>query len=226
MKRLILVAIALIILLALPAIAQAGGPVTAPTLVEVVRNSNLRLGPSTAFRIVDIAVQGERLNVYGCNIDCTWYFIGATIHYDVWIAAFLTRPVAPATGPGTLPRYETWRAPLAVPVAPVVPAPPVVPISPLVPVPGVGAAVVTQATTLYAGPGFNYPQRGVVSQGQQLIIDGRNTAGTWYVLASGDWIQADRVANVPPNLPLAWEPPPPEQPQPVAPVQPVSPLVP
>lgn len=56
---------------------------------------------------------------------------------------------------------------------------------------------------LRAGPGTTYAVAGSTASGQQLDIVARNSAGDWLQLASGAWIAAFLVNNVPGDLAVA-----------------------
>jgi hypothetical protein len=57
---------------------------------------------------------------------------------------------------------------------------------------------------LYSGPDFNAAIVGQVTVGDQLTIIGLYTEGTWYLLATGQWIPGAAVNNVPLTLPLVF----------------------
>lgn len=63
-------------------------------------------------------------------------------------------------------------------------------------------ATVTRTVNLRAGPGTNYPIRGVARQGQQLELISQTQNGAWYQLSDGRWVAAFLVANDP-ELPIA-----------------------
>lgn len=60
---------------------------------------------------------------------------------------------------------------------------------------------VNRNSNLRAGPGINYAVVDTVPAGTLLALDGQNQIGTWLRLASGAWIAAFLVDNVP-DLPV------------------------
>jgi endonuclease YncB( thermonuclease family)/uncharacterized protein YraI len=94
MKRMsVLLAIATLLLFAIPAFAQ-----DFPSRVEVLRRSNMRVGPGTSFSVTRVALPGEQFDVIACNADCSWY----QLENERWIAAFLVRPVDRDAGPAVV----------------------------------------------------------------------------------------------------------------------------
>lgn len=150
---------------------------TFPIVVTVQSSANVRSGPGTEFPIISAARPGQRLNVYGCNLDCSWYLLAD----NCWIAAFLVepeQPIIPATGGnGQMPNV-------------VVSVPITVPGSPLqrIRCPQTAVDIVT-----YAGPATFYPVVDSRPAGECVAIVGRNTAGDWYQLSHGMWIDAAAV---------------------------------
>lgn len=52
------------------------------------------------------------------------------------------------------------------------------------------------------GPGVSFAIVGSAQSGQALDISGQDSSGQWLQLASGFWIAASLVNNIPPNLPV------------------------
>ena len=153
---------------------------TFPIVVTVQSSANVRSGPGTEFPIISAARPGQRLNVYGCNLDCSWYLLAE----DCWIAAFLVKPEQPitpaTTGSGQMPNVPNV----------VVSVPITVPGSPLQTIrcPQTAGDIVT-----YAGPATFYPVVDSRPAGECVAIVGRNTAGDWYQLSHGMWLDAAAV---------------------------------
>lgn len=59
--------------------------------------------------------------------------------------------------------------------------------------PATYTAAVLRDANLRTGPGLTYPMAGMAAAGQTLRIAGRNAAGDWYQLESGEWIAASLV---------------------------------
>lgn len=57
---------------------------------------------------------------------------------------------------------------------------------------------------LYSGPDFNAAIVGQVMMGEQLLIIGIYTKGTWYLLANGMWLPGTVVDHAPLTLPLVF----------------------
>jgi uncharacterized protein YraI len=187
---------------------------TFPVVVTVLKSANVRAGPGTEYAIISAARPGQRLNVLGCNIDCSWYLLAE----DCWIAAFLAEPEQPVT---TVPAFPTVAIPGNAPVPTIVVGVPITvggTATPAVRCPQTAGDVVT-----YAGPATFYPVVDLRPVGECLAIIGRNAAGDWYQLVHGMWIDAGAVLYAPPIefLPITDQiitatPPPP--PTPVIPV--------
>lgn len=52
------------------------------------------------------------------------------------------------------------------------------------------------------GPGTDFPVVASAQPGQALVVSGQDSTGQWLQLASGYWIAASLVDNIPPNLPV------------------------
>ena len=148
-----------------------------PFVATVKSSANVRSGPSTEFPIISAARPGQRLDVYGCNADCSWYLLAE----NCWIAAFLVEPEQSFTpsvgGGGQMPTV-------------------------IVSVPITFATTSAQSTrcpqtagniVTYAGPATFYPVVDSRPIGECIAIVGRNSAGDWYQLAHGTWIDAAAV---------------------------------
>ncbi len=75
-----------------PVVADAQA--TPPFAATVTTRSNLRSGPGTTYRVVDVATTGTVVQVARCNDDCSWYELAD----GTWIAARLVNPIAETAG--------------------------------------------------------------------------------------------------------------------------------
>jgi uncharacterized protein YraI len=85
-------------------------------------------------------------------------------------------------------------------------------------------AVVTHETlNVRAGPGTSYAKVGTLRQGDEVVVTGRNKAGTWLAITAADgiegWVYAEytNVDTSVESLPVAKAPPPPASPTPAGP---------
>ncbi len=66
-------------------------------------------------------------------------------------------------------------------------------------------SVVLEEANLRAGPGTEYERLGSVAPGEVVTLAGRNAAGDWYQLGTGEWIAAFLVQGAPAGLPVVDE---------------------
>ena len=90
-------------------------------------------------------------------------------------------------------------------------------------------AVVTHETlNVRAGPGTSYAKVGTLRQGDEVVVTGRNKAGTWLAVTTADgtqgWVFAEYTSVDSPveSLPVAKAPPPPASPTPAGPTPTLS----
>jgi uncharacterized protein YgiM (DUF1202 family) len=90
-------------------------------------------------------------------------------------------------------------------------------------------AVVTHETlNVRAGPGTSYAKVGVLQQGDEVKVTGRNGAGTWLAITTADgtegWVYADYTSpdTAIKSLPIAQASPPPASPMPPGPTPTLS----
>ncbi|MBP8292562.1 MAG: DUF4236 domain-containing protein [Caldilineaceae bacterium] len=93
-------------------------------------------------------------------------------------------------------------------VATATPAPPTATAVPATatPAPAPIGSVANDIANLREGPGTDYPAIGSAAAGQVVEPVGQNSAGDWLQLASGAWIAAALVDNVPGGLPVTAAP--------------------
>lgn len=142
-----------------------------PTVVVVKSSANVRSGPGTEYAVISGARPGQRLSVVGCNADCSWYRLAN----DCWIAAFLVKPELPPAAPTVMVSI-----PITIPGQPT------------------QCPQTNSPTTTYAGPGTFYPTVDMRPAGECVAIIGRNSAGDWYQLYRGMWIQSAAVVYADP----------------------------
>jgi hypothetical protein len=156
--------------------------ITFPLVVVVKQPANVRSGPGTAYPVISGARPGQRLTVYGCNHDCTWYLLAE----DCWIVAFLVRPEQPVitSGSAPLPTTDAWLPTVVVSIP--IPVGDNAPQSTLCPQ--------TLATiNTYAGPATFYAVVGTLPAGECVAVIGRNSLGDWFQLSHGMWILAASI---------------------------------
>jgi uncharacterized protein YraI len=150
----------------------------------VIKPANVRAGPGTDFPIISGARPGQRLTVYGCNSDCSWYQLAD----DCWIAAFLVKPEQSIAAPVVVPVTTAGiRLPTDDPRLPTV----VVSI-PLTVTDGVIQTTqcpqTIAAVNTYTGPGTTFSVVETVPAGECVAVVARNTLGDWVQLSHGMWM--------------------------------------
>lgn len=172
-------------------------PVTGASATVATGALNVRSGPSLAYSPVAVVNQGTVVSLIGRNANGTWAKIRLANGTEGWVnadGAYITPNVAISS----LPVLD----------APTVTA---------------TALVSTGALNVRSGPGVTYSVITVASQGQTVMLLGRNANSSWVKIRLGNntegWVNASLLtANVAiSSLPLADSPAAPEPPVPVAP---------
>lgn len=174
-------------------------PPTGATATIATGALNVRSGPSLAYSPVAVVNQGAVVSLIGRNANSTWAKIRLANGTEGWVNAASTY-ITPNVAISSLPVVDTG-------------------------IPNVSATalVATGALNVRSGPGVNYSVVTVVSQGQTVILLGRNANSSWAKIRLGNntegWVNASLLTpNVAiSSLPLADSPAAPEPPVPVAP---------
>jgi uncharacterized protein YraI len=180
-----------------PTAASPALPITFPAVGKVLKSANVRSGPGTNYAVISSARPGQRLNLLGCNADCSWYQLAD----DCWIAAFLIEVEQP-TAIGA--QVTTVQLPPADARLPTV----------VVSIPITVSDVTSQTTrcpqtmaalNVYAGPGTFYLTAGTLPAGECISVIGRNAIGDWFLLSQGFWVLAAAVLYAEPieTMPIA-----------------------
>lgn len=96
-------------------------------------------------------------------------------------------------------------------------------VSPSTPIPATPTphlSTVNRGANIRSGPGINYAVTGGLGSGDRIQLVAQTTDGTWFQMASGQWIYAALVSNPPADLPrsrVAEAPPVPPTATPVPP---------
>lgn len=168
-----------------------------PVVVRVNSDANLRSGPGSTFARVDGVAFNSDVAVVGKFVDDNWYFLtsgswifGAMFDVapDVPLVNADGRPVGSAAPAATIPAAAT--------PAPTTGITSTTPLSP---------PTASILANLRAAPNITAALVGSAKAGQVLDIVGKNAAGDWLKLASGSWIFAELVDNIPTNLPVVAE---------------------
>jgi len=167
-----------------------------PVVARVNGDANLRSGPGSTFERVDGVAFNSDVNVVGKFVDDDWYFLTS----GSWIfgAMFDVAPDVPlvnADGSPVVAGAPAVTVPAAATAAPTT---------------GITSTTTVSPTTnilanLRAAPSTTAALVGSLEAGQVLDIVGQNAAGDWLQLASGSWIFAELVDNIPTNLPVVAE---------------------
>ncbi|WP_420630953.1 SH3 domain-containing protein [Candidatus Leptofilum sp.] len=161
---------------------------------------NVRSGPSLAYSPVTVVTQGTVVSLIGRNGDSSWAKIRLSNGTEGWVnadGAYIT----PNVSISSLPLADSATAPSS----------------------SATALVSTGALNVRSGPGVTYSVLTAVSQGQTVILLGRNADSSWAKIRLGNSIEGwVNVSLITPSvsissLPLADSPAPPEPPVPVAP---------
>lgn len=123
MKRFILTAIGILILMSFVPVSVHAQDATSNLTVRVDREESVRNGPGTQFDLVGHLAAGTVMRVTSCNADCSWLEVAPAI----WISASQATPVITSSQPnGNLvvgsPAAANAAAPLPTPIPTPVPA--------------------------------------------------------------------------------------------------------
>ncbi len=159
-------------------LAAAAPPTLAPGTLRATTAAVVRSGPGASYAQVGVLGEGQIASVLGqeATFEGTWFQIGA----DRWVNAWVVE-VASAAGPGADAENMPTEATLA---------------------PGMLRADV--AVVVRGGPGEDYPQVGVLRQGETAAIEGRDIYGLWLMVGEGRWVgrQVVTVAGDVETLPV------------------------
>lgn len=159
-----------------------------PVVVRVNADANLRSGPGATFERVGGANFGSEVTVTGKFATDNWYLLDS----GAWIFGELleTAPDVPLVNADGTP---VGSAPAAE--------------SPAAETPTTGATTPTAnvLANLRAAPNTTAAIVGSAQPGEALSLLGKNAAGDWLQLASGAWIFAALVNDVPADLPVVQE---------------------
>jgi len=140
--------------------------------VLVLRNANLRMGPSLDHAIIGAATAGQWVIVSDQVGD--WYQLST----GQWIATFLVAP--------------TWDSRVVQFGSKAQPKPAATPTG----------ATIYHVANLRSGPGTTYPIVGSAQPGYTLDLIGRDQTGEWFILRDGMWIAAFLISGAPTDLPV------------------------
>ncbi|MBK7896591.1 MAG: SH3 domain-containing protein [Anaerolineaceae bacterium] len=161
---------------------------------------NVRSGPSLAYPAVAVTYQGHIVSLIGRNADSSWAKIRLSNGTEGWVNAASTY-ITPNVSISSLPLADSASAPTS----------------------SATALVATGALNVRSGPGVTYSVITAASQGQTVMLLGRNANSSWAKIRLGNgsegWVN---VSLITPSvaigsLPLADSPVAPEPPVPVAP---------
>ena len=161
---------------------------------------NVRSGPSLAYDPVAVVTQGTVVSLIGRNADSSWAKIRLSSGTEGWVNA-ASDYITPNVSISSLPLADSATAPTSTATA----------------------LVSTGALNVRSGPGVNYSVLTAVSQGQTVILLGRNGNSSWAKIQLGNGTQGwVNVSLITPSvsissLPVADSPAEPEPPVPVAP---------
>ncbi|MBK8901974.1 MAG: SH3 domain-containing protein [Anaerolineaceae bacterium] len=174
-------------------------PITGATATIATGALNVRSGPSLAYSPVAVVYQGNVVSLIGRNANSSWAKIRLANGTEGWVNAASTY-ITPNVAISSLPVVDTG-----------------------IPSVTATALVATGALNVRSGPGVNFSVVTVVSQGQTVMLLGRNANSSWAKIRLGNntegWVNASLLTpNVSiSSLPLADSPAAPEPPVPVAP---------
>lgn len=191
---------------ATPTPTPTGTPLATPTPITGAYATiatgalNVRSGPSLAYNPVAVVNQGNVVSLIGRNADSTWAKIRLSNGTEGWVNAAGTY-ITPSVAISSLPLVAVADAPES----------------------SATALVSTGALNVRSGPGVTYSVVTVASQGQTVMLLGRNANSSWAKirLSNGTegWVNATLLTPsvAISSLPFADSPAPPEPPVPVAP---------
>ena len=161
---------------------------------------NVRSGPSLAYGPVAVINQGTVVSLIGRNADSSWAKIRLSNGTEGWVNADGAY-IAPNVSISSLPVVDSATAPSS----------------------SATALVSTGALNVRSGPAVTYSVLTVTSQGQTVILLGRNANSSWAKIRLGNgtegWVNASLITPSVSisSLPVADSPAAPEPPVPVAP---------
>lgn len=161
---------------------------------------NVRSGPSLAYPAVAVVYQGNIVSLIGRNADSTWAKIRLSNGTQGWVNA-ASAYITPNVSISSLPLADSTTAPTS----------------------SATALVATGALNVRSGPGVTYSVLTAVSQGQTVMLLGRNANSSWAKIRLGNgtegWVNVTLITPsvAISSLPLADSPAAPEPPVPVAP---------
>lgn len=161
---------------------------------------NVRSGPSLAYPAVAVVYQGNVVSLIGRNADSTWAKIRLSNGTQGWVNA-ASAYITPNVSISSLPLADSTTAPTS----------------------SATALVATGALNVRSGPGVTYSVLTAVSQGQTVMLLGRNANSSWAKIRLGNgtegWVNVTLITPsvAISSLPLADSPAAPEPPVPVAP---------
>lgn len=138
-------------------------------------DANLRSGPGLEFDRLDGVNFGTQVTVVGKSANSEWYRLDS----GAWLFAALIDEVL------DVPVLDESGAPISTPAEPVP-----------------GQTVANTPANLRAGPGIEFDVIGSAAVGEVLDVVAQDSTGEWLKLASGSWIFAVLVDNVPADLPV------------------------
>ena len=131
-------------------------------------NCNVRSGPGTQFRVIEIAMQGDEGDVVGTSPDGKWWAVPFPPDHPHYKMGFVSKSVTTLTNPDNIE--------LPVVTPPLLHA--TVYVEP--PAEGAPAATVTEPAVVRTGPGNSYPIFGLSSTGPKVEVVGKS--GTWWAI--------------------------------------------
>jgi uncharacterized protein YgiM (DUF1202 family) len=195
---------------ATPTIAATAVPTNTPTPMPTAVSGaaatvatgalNVRSGPSLAYSAVAVVYQGNVVSLVGRNTASTWAKIRLSNGTEGWVNAASTY-ITPNISISSLPLAESASAPTS----------------------SATALVSTGSLNVRTGPGVTYSVLTAASQGQTVILLGRNSNSSWAKIQLGNgtqgWVNASLITPSVSisSLPLAESPAAPQPPVPVAP---------
>jgi uncharacterized protein YgiM (DUF1202 family) len=164
--------------------------------------ANVRYGPGVAYAPLTVVTNGTHLVALGRNFDSSWMYVRTPNGVIGWINASLTQKFINVN---SLPVVAH------APSLPVYPVHPIYP-EPTPPVHNVGH-VSTGALNVRSGPGVAHHSIAVLSNGEQVVLLGRNSNSTWVQIqipnGAVGWVNVSHVQTSVyiPSLPIIDAPP-------------------
>ena len=158
-----------------------------PTTVTTAQ-ANLHQGPSTAYPIVG-QVHGP-VEVVAQSPDLKWLQLANNTWIYKPLVAGVPANLPIAIGVEATPQPTPAQLPIATPTKHPTPTP-------------TPQSSVNSGANLRGGPGTEFPVIGGLPAGSPVEVKSRTESGNWLQLASGAWIAAFLIDDVPPRLPIA-----------------------